>query len=105
MKKVFISQLMKGKTDEEIKKERQELTEEAKKLFGIDCEIIDSFFEGAPAHKKPLWFLGKSIEKLADAEVVIMGKGWEKGRGCVIENECAKFYGIDIVYGGNSDAC
>ena len=69
MKKLFISQPMAGKTDE-------------------------SFFEGAPAEAKPLWFLGKSIELLSQADVVYFVKGWDKARGCKIEHQCAVAYNI-----------
>lgn len=47
MKKLFISQSMKGKTDEVIKAERNALIEEARKVHG-EFEVIDSFFEDAP---------------------------------------------------------
>lgn len=98
MKYVFISQPMKGLSDNQININRNELIEYAKSKYGVDAEIIDSFFEGAPANKKPIWFLGKSIEKLSDAEVVIMGPGWEDTRGCKIEHDVAKAYGMDIDY-------
>ena len=98
MKYVFISQPMNGLNDNQIKINRNELVEYAKREYGVDVQIIDSFFEGAPHHKKPIWFLGKSIEKLADAEVIIMGEGWESARGCKIEHDVAKAYGIEVDY-------
>ena len=64
MKKLFISQPMKGKTDEQILAEREQAIEAAKKLVGEEVEIIDSFFQAAPADAKPLWFLGKVIGTL-----------------------------------------
>ena len=59
MKKLFISQPMRGKTDEEIKAERAKAIEAASELVGEPVEVIDSFFEKAPADAKPLWFLGE----------------------------------------------
>lgn len=44
MKKLFISQPMNGKTDEEIKAERAKAVEEAEKMLGEKVEVIDSFF-------------------------------------------------------------
>ena len=44
MKKLFISQPMRGKTDEEILKEREKAIEKAKSILADDVEIIDSFF-------------------------------------------------------------
>ena len=74
MVKVFISQPMRDKTDEEIKKERERAIEEVKKKFNDDVKIIDSFFEGAPHDAKPLWFLGESLRKLSDADVAYFCK-------------------------------
>jgi hypothetical protein len=95
--KVFISQPMTGKTDEEIKKERSTMIEEAKRLFGDDVEIIDSFFEGAPYNAAPLWFLGKAIQLLSTADAAMFAKGWSEARGCKMEYLAAKEYGIRII--------
>lgn len=97
MKKLFISQPMRGKTDEEILKERKEAIEAAERILGEKVEVIDSFFEKAPVDAKPLWFLGKSIELLSDADIVFFAKGWEEARGCKIEHECAVEYGIIVI--------
>ncbi len=94
MKKLFISQPMRGKSDEQILKERQEAIEKAKEFFGEDVEVIDSFFQNAPADARPLWFLGKSLELLSTADIAYFAKGWQEARGCKIENECAIAYGI-----------
>lgn len=97
MKKLFIGQPMKGKTDEEILKEREKAIESAKRHLGEDVEVIDSFFQSAPVDARPLWFLGKSLELLSTADVVYFAKDWEKYRGCKIENLCAIEYGIDVI--------
>lgn len=96
MKKIFISQPMKGKTDEEIISERERIIELCKKEYG-DIEIIDSFFENAPHDARPLWFLAKSLELLSTADIAFFANGWKNYRGCKIEHECAKEYGIEIV--------
>ena len=69
-----------------------------KKECGDDIEIIDSFFKDAPHDAKPLWFLGKSLELLSTADIIIMGKGWVDARGCRIEQLCANEYGIKVLY-------
>lgn len=97
MKKLFISQPMSDKTDEEILAKREEIVRDVKKLIGEDVEVIDSFFKDAPHEAKPLWFLGKSLELLSTADCVYFGEGWKDYRGCKIEHECAVQYGIDIV--------
>lgn len=97
MKKLFISQPMKGKTDEEILAVRNKAIASAEKHLGEKVEVIDSFFQSAPADAKPLWFLGKSIELLSNADVAYFAKGWDEARGCKIEHECALQYDIEII--------
>ena len=75
MKKLFISQPMKGKTDEEILREREQAVREAEKYLkenGMqeEVQVIDSFFQSAPVGARPLWFLGKSLELLSTADLV-----------------------------------
>ena len=97
MKKLFISQPMRGKTNEEIEVERAKAIEEAKAVLKEDVEVIDSFFKGAPVDAKPLWFLGKSIELLSQADIVYFAKDWNKYRGCKIEHMCAIEYDLNII--------
>jgi hypothetical protein len=97
MKRLFISQPMNGKTDEEILYTRESIIADVKKLVEDDVEVIDSFFQSAPHDAKPLWFLGKSLELLSTADCAYFGEGWKYARGCKIEHECAVQYGIDIV--------
>lgn len=97
MKKLFISQPMKDRTDLQIKAEREYAINAAKEMLGEDVEVIDSFFENAPHDARPLWFLGKSLELLSTADVAYFAKDWDKYRGCKIENTCAKEYGIRVI--------
>lgn len=97
MKKLFISQPMRGKTDEEILAERKKAIESAERNLGEPVEVIDSFFQNAPADARPLWFLGKSLELISTADIAYFAKGWEDARGCRIENQCAIEYGIEVI--------
>ena len=97
MKKLFISQPMRGKTDEEILAERKKAIESAERNLGEPVEVIDSFFQNAPADARPLWFLGKSLELLSTADIAYFAKGWDDARGCRIENQCAIEYGIEVI--------
>lgn len=62
MKKLFISQPMSGKADEEILAERKVAIKAAEELLREPVEVIDSFFQSGPVGAKPLWFIGKSLE-------------------------------------------
>lgn len=102
IKKLFISQPMKGKTDEEILQEREKAIALAKERIEeqgeeADIEVIESFFQSAPAEARPLWFLGKSLELLSTADFVYFASGWGSARGCKIEHICAVEYGITIL--------
>lgn len=102
MKNVFISQPMRGLTSDEIKSNRSTVIKDIKKSilnkYGEEVNIIDSYFEDAPRTKLPaLWWLGQSICKLSEADIVYCLKGYENARGCRIEALCAKEYGIEII--------
>ena len=98
--RLFISQPMRGKSDEEIEREREDLIAIAKAVYAErgEVEVIDSFFKGGlvvPAGAKaPLYYLSKSLELLATADVAIFAKDWREARGCRIEHECADGYGV-----------
>lgn len=104
MIKLFVSQPMSGKTDVDILNERNLVIASAtfriqkRELNPPDIEVIDSFFQGAPHDAKPLWYLGESLKKLSEADVVIFAKDWQKSRGCKIEHEAAVAYGIEVMY-------
>ena len=76
MKKAMLSQPMGGKTDEEIVSTREER--------GV-VQI-------------PLCFLAKSLENMRLCHVAYFCKGWENARGCRVEHEAAKAYGLEIIY-------
>ena len=101
MKKIFISQQMRGLTDEEILKKRNEIKKDIETKINEKVEFIDSFIQDYPSNihdiHVPVWFLGKSIQLLSQADMIYLGEGWDKARGCKIEYEVAKAYGINII--------
>ena len=97
MKRLFISQPMRGKTDEEILQERKIAISKAKELIGEEVEVLETFFDDFDPNAKPLEFLARSIAFLAQADVIYFAHGWQNARGCRIEHECAVEYGIDII--------
>lgn len=95
-KKVMISQPMKGKTNEQIKQEREQLVKE---LTDAGYEVLDTVFENAPTDEDvAIYMLSQSIRFLGRADMVVFMKGWEYARGCKIEHEVAVNYGKEIVY-------
>lgn len=99
--KLFISQPMRDKSNEQIEAERARAIKAAQDYVDAQLgvpegerkvELIDSFFKDAPHDAKPLWFLGKSFELLSTADIVFFVKGWDQYRGCKMENRAAHEY-------------
>jgi len=97
-KKVFISQPMNGLSDYEIESVRNKAVAWATHHLGEEIEVVDSFFKDAPTDAKPLWYLGESLKKLAEADVAYFANDWRTARGCRIEHQAAKAYGIPIIH-------
>ena len=100
MRKLFISQPMRGLTDEEILKTREEIRVRAEQVIGEPIQLINSFIEEYPGEINksiPVWYLGKSIQFLAQADIAYFGGDWENARGCKIEYEVANAYDIKII--------
>lgn len=96
--RVFISQPMKWRSDAEILATRQRALDKVQDRLGKEVELIESFFQAAPTDAKPLWFLGKSLQVMSQADLVFFVEGWQNMRGCRIEHQCAVDYGIETMY-------
>ena len=96
MKKLFVSVPMKGRTEEEIKASIQKMKKIAEIYEGEELELIDSYIEDNPPkdNNQAIWFLGKSLEKLAAADVFIGIEDTWSWNGCAIEDETARRYGV-----------
>ena len=95
--KIFISQPMNGRDNNEIKEERLRIIEALKVEYGDDVEILESFFENAPYDARPLWFLGKSFEVLSTADKAFFANDWSLSSGCEMEHNACVKYGIEII--------
>lgn len=107
--KLFISQPMNGLTSKEILEERERIRKDVESRFSGNIELIDSFFGEAfaknadNAANPPVYYLGASIQKLANADIAWFGKGWDTARGCKIEHHVALAYNIPNIITENSD--
>ena len=68
--KLFISLPMEGRTKEDVMKSMKELHEVAEIMYGRKLEVIPTYIEEEPSDglNENIWYLGKSIEKLAEAD-------------------------------------
>lgn len=103
--KAMISQPMAGKTPEEIAETRERAIKFLEKngyevvntLFTDDW-YSESCMKDRGVVNKPLCYLAKSLENMTLCDVAYFCKGWEKARGCRIEQEAARSYGLIVMY-------
>ena len=103
--KAMLSQPMAGKTNEEIVATREKAI---KALMSKGYEVVNTLFtdewynpenmEKRGVVQIPLCFLAKSLENMSFCHTAYFCKGWENARGCRIEHEAAKAYGLEIIY-------
>lgn len=103
--KAMLSQPMAGKTEEEIIATRERAIAVLKER---GYEIINTLFTDEWYSQEammergveniPLCFLAKSLENMSLCHAAYFCKGWENARGCRLEHEAAKAYGMTIIY-------
>lgn len=94
-KKVFISQPMRGLTYEQIIQKRKKVVEYLENEGYI---VVDSVFKNAPENSNSaVWCLGESLKLISQVDAVYFMDEWQTARGCKIEREVCKTYGIDII--------
>ena len=98
MKKLFISCPMKGRTEEAIKKSMEKMHKIAEAVFDEKLETLNSYISGnAPdAVIRPVWYLGKSIQMMSEADHFIGIRGTYAFNGCDIEARVAAEYDIPM---------
>ena len=104
-RKVMISQPMAGKTDDEIVRTRDRALMHLEELgySTVNTLFTDEWYskesmEARGVVQIPLCFLAKSLESMSLCHAAYFCKGWEQARGCRIEHEAAKAYGLEIIY-------
>ena len=103
--KAMLSQPMAGKTEEEIiaTRDRAIAALEAKGYQVVNTLFTDEYYSKESMKERgvvqiPLCFLAKSLENMSLCHAAYFCKGWEDARGCRLEHEAAKAYGLDIIY-------
>ena len=105
MRKAMLCHPMAGKTEQEIVevRERAIAVLEAKGFEIVNTLFTDDWHNDQAMKARgvvqiPLYFLAKSLESMSLCHAAYFCKGWEKARGCRIEHEAAKAYGLEIIY-------
>lgn len=105
MHKAMLSQPVGGKTQEEIVETRERAI---RALQDRGYKVVNTLFtdewyskeamEARGVVQIPLCFLAKSLENMSLCHAAYFCRGWEQARGCRIEHEAAKSYGLEIIY-------
>jgi hypothetical protein len=103
MKRVFISQPMRGRTPDEIETERSRLLAMARAYLAESVEEIPSYFPDG-ANRDPVECLGESLKLLATAHFAVFAPGAHFARGCWIERRTCEDYGIPYLDIQTSDS-
>lgn len=92
----FLSHPMSGIPEEEVLELRRKMTEYLVKRYPeFQVEIINNYHhEDAPINAGRLWHLGKSIQLMEKADIVVFSPDWQKAKGCKIEKKICRSYGI-----------
>lgn len=95
--KIMISQPMKGKTNEQIREEREHIVKELEKMH---IEVANTIFDFKVDNiiNEPVYYLAKSIGEMSNVDAVLFMDNWHEARGCIIEHIIAERYGIKILY-------
>lgn len=102
--KAMLSQPMAGKTEEEIIATRERAIRELERrgYEVVNTLFTDEWYTEAMEERGvvniPLCFLAKSLENMSLCHAAYFCKGWENARGCRIEHDAAKAYGLEIMY-------
>lgn len=105
MEKAMLSQPMAGKTEEEIIETRNRAIEvlEREGYEIVNTLFTDEWYSNGAMKERgvvnvPLCFVAKSLENMSLCHAAYFCKGWENARGCKIEHDVAKAYGLKVIY-------
>ena len=104
--KVFVSVAVRGRSDADVAAEKQAILGRVRKAYpGEAAELIDtdiSEFAPMEGDKAGVWYLGKSLELLATADLACFADGWRDARGCRIERAVCEAYHIPVLPDGKA---
>lgn len=96
--KIFISMPMKSKSTEQVRVEMNKIFDYIKIKLPA-AKLIDSVILNADKQialngdDVGIWYLGESLKRLSEADIVFFVNDWQQYRGCSIERQVAEKYG------------
>ena len=95
---------MKSKSTEQVRVEMQKVFEYIESKLEL-AQLVDSIIDGADktialkGDDVAIWYLGESLKRMSEADIVFFVNNWEDFRGCATERKVAEAYGkfcVDI---------
>lgn len=102
--KLFVSIPFDGiKDKEDYRAKCQSLASRVETYLGHSIELVDGWIDQSCSAAETL---GKSIARMARANVVIFAKGWDQARGCRLENAVTQSYDefVAVLYEENLES-
>lgn len=96
---VFISQPMERLTNDEFKQRRLEVLDMVKRRYPTEKIrfITNPLIANLPHDDNSIvWYLGKSLECIASANLVFFSKDWESDYICSLQHAICRYYNIPI---------
>lgn len=99
MKKLFISVPMKGRTEKDIRESMGKMHKIAEATVGEPLDVIPSYIDHDPPKDSnfAVWYLGMSIQLLAEADYIVVADRYYNYAGCDTEQAVARKYGIPVI--------
>ena len=96
--RIFLSLGMRDRDKKDVLHDIEEATLYAKAMMSsahTECEMVDTYRqEAATEDAGPTYYLGRSIQILGSCDQVWFINDWKNYRGCRVEYEVCKIYGI-----------
>ena len=104
MPKLFVSLPMNGREIDDIRTDMRAICQIVSSEMGEDFELLDTVWTDEPSddilasqESSGVWYLGKSIGVIAEADLVVFDSDWRNARGCIIEHMVCAMYNIPYV--------
>lgn len=97
MKKLFISQPFRGRTEEEVFEERKKIHKIVEEIEKEEFLVIDQYHQIAPEGASRFYYLSQDILLMDTADLIAFSPDWGLAKGCRVEHELALAYDLKMI--------
>lgn len=104
-RRAMLSQPMAGRSEDEIAETRERAVAalQERGYAVVNTLFTDEWYSRDAMERRgvaqiPLCFLARSLDNMSRCHAAYFCAGWENARGCRIEHEAARAYGLEIIY-------